>query len=323
MPLTLLVLFTASCGPSEDVPPEESSIRIRTEMMEVPGGQLYFGQPEPGREAQPFGEAFLATRPDRYVRSVTFSPDGREAYWAIIDPSHDLRRWIVGSRLKDREWTPPSLSAFSQVGNEDDVPAFSPDGRQLFFLSRRTVDLGESTGKERIWFVSRQATGWSEPELLPESVNGFGTVHQQLSLDGQNNLYFACEGSQGQGSLDIHLSLYAEGEYQEPETLGTVINGPEAEYSPFISPDGDYLIFTRNIDDGWTLFLSFRTAGGSWTPPVDLRDRIVGIEGLNLDGAFVTRDGRFLIFFGEKEDTATPYWMDTSLIEDLRTRIAG
>ena len=40
--LILLVLFTESCGPSEDVPPEGSAIRILTGMMEVPGGQLYY-----------------------------------------------------------------------------------------------------------------------------------------------------------------------------------------------------------------------------------------------------------------------------------------
>jgi hypothetical protein len=41
----------------------------------------YFGQPKPGPKAEPLTVPVLASRPDHYIRAVTFSPDGNEAYW--------------------------------------------------------------------------------------------------------------------------------------------------------------------------------------------------------------------------------------------------
>ena len=105
--------------------------------------------------------------------------------------------------------------------------------------------------------------------------------------------------------------------------LGPVINGPEGDYAPTVSPDGSYLVFTRNVDDGWSLLISFRTPDGAWTSPTDLRGRLPGIEGMNLGNSFVTADGGYLVFFGEWEETCIPHWIDTSFVEALRDAALG
>lgn len=171
--------------------------------------------------------------------------------------------------------------------------------------------------------MTRDGENWSEPTPLPGAVNTIGTLHQQVSLDREDSLYFGAESDDGHGSLDIYFSQYADSEYQQPENLGPVVNGPDAEYAPFISPDGDYLIFTRNVEDGWTLFIGFVTGDGPWTPPIDLRENMEGVEGMDLDGAVVTHEGEFLIFFGERDQTAIPCWTETSFFEDLHAEALG
>ncbi len=283
------------------------------------GGE-YFGQAKPGPKAEPFAVPVLVGRQGHYIRSVTFSPDGTEAYWPVIDLNDDYRRWIACSRMEGGIWTYPELAPFSKKGYEDDVPCISPGGDKLLFVSRRPLTEGDAVGKEKIWIMTRDGEGWSVPVPLPESVNAPYTIHQQVSLDGEDNLYFSGEASDGYGSLDIYRSRYVDGEYQQPVNLGPVINGPEGDYTPFIAADGSYLIFTRNVGEGWTLLISFRDRDGAWSPPADLKESIKGVAGMELGNPFVTHDGKYLIFFGEKGSDITPFWTDISFIEDLRDK---
>jgi hypothetical protein len=174
--------------------------------------------------------------------------------------------------------------------------------------------------KENIWYMNRVGEIWSDPMPLPAAVNSAYEIHQQVSLDLEDRLYFGGEGADGHGSLDICCSIFVDGEYQPPVNLGPVINGPEAEYGPVISSDGTYLIFTRNLEEGWSLFISFKAGNDTWTSPTDLREHITGFESSNLSGAFVTGDGRYLIFFGETDPANIPYWIETSFIDDLRKK---
>jgi hypothetical protein len=316
----LIILSAAACLllPAGEARSRDQGEAVRTEFPELKGE--YFGQLKPGPKAEPFAVQVLSARSDHYIRSITFSPDGTEAYWPVIDLNDNYRRWIVGSRMVEGTWMRPELAPFSKKGYEDDVPCISPGGDKLLFISRRPLKQGDAVGKENIWIMTRDGEGWSDPVPLPEAVNALYTIHQQVSLDGEDNLYFSGEGPGGYGELDIYCSRYADGEYQQPKNLGPVINGPEGDYTPFIGADGSYLIFTRNIGERWTLLISFRDRDGAWTSPADLREIIEGVAGMDLGNPFVTHDGRYLIFFGERDGGITPFWTDTSFIEELRDK---
>jgi hypothetical protein len=281
----------------------------------------YFGQPNPGAKAESFALPMLASRHDQYNRTVTFSPGGNEAYWPVIDTSDGYRRWIVASRMENGTWTRPEMVSFSKKGNEDDVPYLSPSGKKLLFNSQRPLKEGGTIGKENIWSVTRDGDSWSDPIPLQGPVNSSCEIHQMMSLDKDENLYFGGACGDAYGELDIYYSRYANGEYQQPVNLGPVINTPGAEYGPFVSADGSYLIFTKNIADGWTLVISFKDQDGAWTPPADLRESIEGFDDINLGGGIVTHDRKYLVFFKEDDTSVTPYWTDASIIEDLRAKM--
>jgi hypothetical protein len=168
--------------------------------------------------------------------------------------------------------------------------------------------------------MRREGNGWSEPEPLPEAVNSLGGIHQQISVDLKGNLYFGCESPQGYGSMDLFVSEDKGGQYQVPVNLGPVINSPSGEFSPFIAPDGSYLLFNRIANDRSELLISFRSGEGKWSIPCALTGELFGLSEMDFGEPFITRDGRALIFYGSQGRISTPFWIAASIIDSLRRK---
>jgi hypothetical protein len=280
---------------------------------------LYFGKKPPGAIPVPFAPDMIGNR-FKYSRSLTFLPDGTEAYWAVVDVEHDLRRWIVESRIVNGKWTEPRQAPFSKLGWEDDVPCISPDGRKMFFISRRPIHREDRSKKENIWVMERLAGNWGEPKPLPPIVNSLTEIHHQLSVDRRGNLFFAAVQKSGFGEGDLYCSEFKNGGYQNPANLGPVINSSSNENTPFVAPDGSYLIFCRYNANGWSLFVSFWQDGNGWSVPEETSKYVTVPEGMNVDSPLVTRDGRYLIFFCDDGKSTAPYWVDAKTISGPKTK---
>jgi len=83
--------------------------------------------------------------------------------------------------------------------------------------------------------------------------------------------------------------------------------------SPFISPDGDYLLFSAN--DG--LNISFRKKDGSWTNKISLGD---SINASHENGSpRVTFDGKYMFFVSAGQSRPWGiYWVSIGFIDRLR-----
>ena len=108
---------------------------------------------------------------------------------------------------------------------------------------------GEPIKGENIWVMDRTAAGWSEPTPLPPAINSL-SKHWQISVDREGDLYFGVwkvdPVSRRTREHDIYCSRNRNGQYGTPETLGPEINAPDSrQYSPYVVPDGSYLVFTR------------------------------------------------------------------------------
>lgn len=290
------------------------STLVLTAWADVRAGQERFGQRLPGSTAEPFGVAIL---PPQYHNhgTVAFSPDRLEAYWAVLNFGAKPRRAILTSRFENGAWTAARLASFSDSAY-DDVPFVSPDGGKLFFISARPLEPGGRVDTERIWMVQRQGAVWSDALPLPPSINQLPGIHHQVSTDAKGNLYFAAEGAGGYGQLDIYCAEMRNGAYQAPVNLGPVINGPAGDATPFVAPDGSYLLFTRYADKRSSVFVSFRR-DGQWLAPIDLTKHIPYGGKDSMDCARVTPDGRYVLFttWGE---AAASYWTDAAFLDRLR-----
>jgi len=280
-----------------------------------------WGQAPPGPTPTLFAADIVSS--NRFEHgSITFTDDGREAFWSssdFHDESGGTISGILTSSLGEAGWSPPRTAPFSQSGRiADDVPFFQPGGQRLFFLSTRTVEGEEEVG-ERIWYVDRTADGWGEPVLIEGGPNELST-HWQFSVAAHGNIYFNSGDPGGAGGDDLYVSRYDGVRWTSPENLGTSINSEHNEFSSFISPDESYLISSvmgspDNIG-GIDLYVSFKDDSGAWTPLVNLGPEVN--SGAHDLCPFITADGRYLSFNSHRGGEADVFWMDAAVIEDLR-----
>jgi hypothetical protein len=272
----------------------------------------YFGQKSPGRTPEPFALGIVASR-NSFHGNIVFSPDGTEAYWSVMDWGGDWA--ILESKIEEGRWSKPRRAPFSLPGQGDDSPFVSPDGKNLYFVSGRPLQRGGRPGKENIWVMERAGTGWSEPRPLPQTVNALQGIHWSVSVDRQGHLYLGSTAPGGAGLSDIYCAKFTNGQFGRPENLGPMINGPASDFSPFISPDGNTLMFSGNADQKRRLFISFRKPDGTWTRAKDLAGIVPYKNGGHCPQ--LTPDGNYL-FYLDEIGGYSPFWIEAGFIEDLR-----
>ncbi len=256
----------------------------------------YLGQSAPGQNPSVFA-------PDIVVANhsgITISPDGHEVFWQSPEQT------IWTTKLENGLWTKPEAVPFSHKIKGlfvDDVPFLSPDGRKMFFTSRRPVD-SASAEKENIWFAERNSSGWSDPKPLGPEVNAM-MLHWQVSVSRSGTLYFSGEGPDGHGEMDLYCSRLIDGRYAKPQNLGPVINGETNDGYPFVAPDESYLIYGQG--NAWEFSISFRGKDGNWLPPAKLPPAFRGFCPM------VSPDGKYFFYASNGI-----LWAEAKFIDDLR-----
>ena len=258
----------------------------------------YLGQKPPGKIAEPFAQDIIAAQ-HHFHGSVVFSPDGKEAYWSVMN---NVR--IMFSKRGSQIWRKPELFM-----PDSDVPFISPDGNKLFFMAQK-VDQGKKT--EVISVMDRTPTGWSKAYALPDIVHSIPIIHWQISVDKKGNLYFGGKQN-GSKSSRTYCSEYVDGTYLAPKMIEEL---KEFEsFSPFVAPDGSYLIVTAFREE-LGLYILFRKADGTWTSAKSISTHI-GATGEMLC-PIVSPDGKYLFLLKGVGERTLPYWVDASFIEELR-----
>ena len=77
-------------------------------------------------------------------RDMAISPDGKEMYYTI-QSGKGILSTIVGRTKSASGWSDAEVASFSGVFN-DLEPAFSPDGKRLFFCSNRPLSGNKTKG---------------------------------------------------------------------------------------------------------------------------------------------------------------------------------
>jgi hypothetical protein len=108
---------------------------------------------------------------------------------------------------------------------------FSPDGKKLFYTSKRPEKLGDPPEEhENIWVVTKKDGGWSEPEKLNAPINTEGSEnYASVSLKG--SMYFhRYEIGTNKTDSDIFVANYIDGKYEEPKRLVEEVNSKFDEW---------------------------------------------------------------------------------------------
>ncbi len=272
----------------------------------------FLGQPDPGKTAKPFANDIITKS-----LGISFTPDGKELYytqWLSGDP----RAVIMTMKMIDGVWLEPETTAFSGKYMDWDLN-LSPDGKRLYFSSRRPVDGGDVRKDAEIWFVEKSSGGeWSKPQNIGSPIS---TTENEVypSVSESGNMYFFSGYEGGIGSADIYVSKFVNGKYSKPECMGKEINTENAEMDPFIAPDESYLIFHSRADGGYgenDLYISFRFEDGSWAKAVNMGPE-VNSKTSDYCGR-VSNDGKFFFYTSSREGQKGFYWISAKIIDDLK-----
>jgi hypothetical protein len=167
----------------------------------------HLGQKPPGAMREIFAPGIVSIENSEHG-TATFSPKGDEVFWATSF-SNPFRKKIMHSTLVDGLWTAPQIASFSHGRNEGN-PTFSPDGTKLFFASWKSLTTNEKP-KHHILYSQKTEKGWSEPELVDDTINSISR-YWQVSISSNGNMYFEAEFK----GPEIYCSEYRNKKYQKP-----------------------------------------------------------------------------------------------------------
>ena len=280
----------------------------------------YFGQGSPGKIAKLFSEGIIST--SKNERDFTISPSGNEFFYSLVFPGNSLST-IIYLYHDGAFWSQPLIAPFS--GSYSDLePMFSPDGKKLFFISKRPLDKNDDTGDWNIWYVERLQTGWSKAREVGYPVNTeIDEYYPSVSANG--TLFFTANREGSFGAEDLYFATFENGSYSQPVNLGESVNTANYEFNSFIAPDESYLIFSSfGREDGFgggDLYISHRINDTTWSKALNLGPQINSDK---LDYCpFITNDKRFLFFTSQriapKIDNKHPknYQMIINLLEGI------
>lgn len=257
-------------------------------------GRLDFSKPPVTPEL--FGKGLISSGLSE--RDFAISPDGTEIFYTLQSPQGVFQTILQMKKQVNGSWSKPVVAPFA--GKYSDLePAFTADGKKLFFASNRPVS-GTEIKDFDIWVVEKENGNWGEPKNIGAPVN---TAADEFypSITKTGNLYFTAAYKNGIGKEDIFMAKWENGKYGEPAFLDTAINSKMYEFNAFVSPDEDFIIFTsygRKDDKGrGDLYMSRKDAAGKWQPAWNLT--LLNSEKLDYC-PFISPDKKVLFFTSER-----------------------
>jgi Tol biopolymer transport system component len=223
---------------------------------------------------------------------VSISPDGMKLFFSSNRKSESNEETKSNFDIwycyrEGKNWGKPS-----KLGNEinsqsdDFYPIVTRDGT-FFFNSQRA---GQGTNDI---YTSKLKNGEYLPaEKLSDKINTEFREFDAYVDPDQKFIIFASDRPGGFGQSDLYISFRTDNnEWSQSTNMGPKINGIGNEFSPYLSPDGKYLFYTRQ----------------TWTPIDDPK------EPLN-------RDYYFKALNNFDNLLGNIWWVDSKIINELIPR---
>ncbi|MDD3003383.1 OmpA family protein [Flavobacterium sp.] len=209
--------------------------------------------------------------------SPTFTKDKKTMYFNRTNDKRVLANGELYASVKifkaefiNNEWGNIVEMPFSSNEYSTQHPVLSPDEKRLYFAS----DMPGSLGSFDIYYVDILENGtYGTPINLGNNVN---TPHREQFpfIDEMNTLYFASDGHQGLGNLDIFMSNSYSGVYAKPINLGETINSGTDDFSFVLKENDSTGYFSSNRDGGDNLYTFTRKINQRrFTVEGDVRDK--------------------------------------------------
>ena len=223
------------------------------------------------------------------AQSITFTSDGREFYFVT---EGDGRIVIKYSSFSNGVWSIPKVAEFCGQYSVE-TPYLSPEGNKIFFTQSGTnggICTAEKTangwgasknigsqinsagwnfspaiasngsiyfnsnrsGRNQIYFSTMLNGKFSSPQKLPDNINNYNVQEIFVARDESYILFGNYVSDDNPG--DIFISFRYNGSWTQAIGLGKKINTNTYEGRPCVSPDGNYLFFTKHVNQGPSIY---------------------------------------------------------------------
>ncbi|MFN0049103.1 MAG: OmpA family protein [Cytophagales bacterium] len=188
-------------------------------------------------------EACQAISPDGTLVVFVRSNDGKRK--GAVDTD------LYFVEMRDGEWTKPALLPFSEPRAWESTPAFSPDGKILYFASNKRGGFGGID----LYKVFLTDSGWTKSQNLGQKINTSGNEMFPY-LRSDNKFFFASDGHPGLGGLDLFVALEDSTILDSAKTEEGIVNlGPPMN----TSADDFGIVYKEDLKAGY--FASNRQGG--------------------------------------------------------------
>jgi len=245
------------------------------------------------------------------------SADGKTLYFCGLDrPDGYGGEDLYVSHFVNGEWT-KAENMGNGINNETHQSplSISTDGnRLLVYGSYKTF-----YGRGDIYYTDRTAKGWDSLKCFSPPVNSkYFDSDAMITSDGKAIIFVSERpGNAGAlhrvgeyfhgdylGNTDIFVCLKSDTGWSEPINLGTTVNTPSSERTPYLHPDGKTLYFSSDGHYGlgrMDVFKTTRLNDSSWTEwcePVNLGKEVNSTQ--NDFGYKITTTGDIAYFSAYK-----------------------
>lgn len=198
---------------------------------------------------KPFHEAINTKK--QHESSAVFTKDGKTMYFSRnlkkridLDSTKIAVVSIFKAELIDDEWTNIEPVSFSSKLYSTMHPALNSDETKLYFSS----DMPSAMGSFDIFYVDIfDDNSFGAPKNLGASINS--KYREQFPyMANDSTLYFASNGKQGFGGLDLYSSIVKDSTYIESLNLGESINSEKDDFGFVVIDSLNTGYFSSNRD---------------------------------------------------------------------------
>lgn len=229
------------------------------------------------------------------------SPDGDTVLWGSTNRPGGPGGWDIWMTRRGADgWSAPVAVAFDTPANEFD-PAFSADGRRVFFFSNRDGGLGG----DDIWQVDfdPRTAAFGSARNPGAAVNSAGNEWAPSPTPDGRHLLFATDGRGGAGRHDLFVSDARGSEWAPARSLAGDLQTAGDDFDAAWLDGGRALVFARS-DDVATLPITLWIADCDALRCTQARPLGAAVNGAGsvLGPSADPRDPGVLLFSGERPD---------------------
>jgi tetratricopeptide (TPR) repeat protein len=198
---------------------------------------------------------------------ASIRPVGKTEHTVVFEDFYMSKIYVTPYKVNGLEEIIPLPDYINSPQYNNGNFCFDPTFTKLYF-TRCQIDKKQNKPCA-IWVSDLKDSKWGRPRMLEKTINHpqFSSSQPYLVIaDGLEIMYFVSNREGGMGGNDIWYSIISDGHFSEPVNLGSRINTPGNEVTPFYDEKAKRLYFSSDWHKGFGGYDIFYSEGalGAW-----------------------------------------------------------